>query len=348
MPYFFLLHLTATMLVLMDGEKMNTTLRCVTVAFLGLTLGRQLVAAPTGEVVCRPQFKTQNNCYRLYRPDNSARGLVVMLPYYGSDANEFSTSRLPGLLAKKNVATVVVSASGYLIDDDLVTLKALIEEVAQELNLRARSLLVGGISAGGNGAVRYFEYCSSGHCDARSSPVAVFSVDAPLDLESWWNRQELNLRRGNPKSALEESGAIIDALRWAMGGSPSEVRTAYRSRSPFLASEKDGGNAQLLKNVPIRLYTEPDVVWWMENYGFDYYTINAVDQAALILQLRALGNTNAELIITTGKGFRPPGKRNPHSWTIVDEPDLAEWVTRQFGSARTSSQSTENPATSGR
>lgn len=168
-----------------------------------------------------------------------------------------------------------------------------------------------------------------------STPVAIFSEDAPLDFESWWNRQELNLRRGNPKSALEESQAILEAMRWAMGGSPGEVHQAYRSRSPFLASEKDGGNAQLLKNVPIRLYTEPDVVWWMDNYGFDYYTINAVDQAALILQLRALGNTKAELITTSGKGFRPPGKRNPHSWTIVDEPDLADWIAKSLQHQKT-------------
>jgi hypothetical protein len=37
-----------------------------------------------------------------------------------------------------------------------------------------------------------------------------------------------------------------------------------------------------------------------------------------------------ELIITSGKGFRPPGKRNPHSWTIVDEPDLADWVAKSL------------------
>jgi hypothetical protein len=250
-----------------------------------------------------------------------------MLPYYGADTNEFSSAALPALLAKKNVATLVVSADGYLVDDDLVTLKALISEVVQALNIPAGGLVVGGISAGGTGAVRYSEYCSSGHCDARSTPVAIFSVDAPLDFESWWNRQELNLRRANPNS-LGESQAILDALRWAMGGSPNQVREAYRSRSPFLVSEKDGANAQLLKNIPIRLYTEPDVLWWMENYGCDYYTINAMDQAALVLQLRALGNTKAELIITSGKGFRPPGKRNPHSWTIVDEPDLADWVAK--------------------
>ena len=311
---------------------MNTFLRCLKTILLVLTLSSALVAASDGEVVCRQQLKTSNNCYRLYRPTVPARGLVVMLPYYGSDANEFSAAGLPGLLAKKNVATLVVSASGYLIDDDLVTLKVLIEDAVHELNIPAGSLVVGGISAGGTGAVRYSEYCSSGHCDARSRPVAIFSVDAPLDWESWWNRQELTLRRGNPKSA-PESQAILDALRWAMGGSPTEVRQAYRNRSPFLVSDKDGGNAQLLKNVPIRLYTEPDVLWWMENYGCDYYTINAMDQAALVMQLRTLGNTRAELIVTSGKGFRPPGTRNPHSWTIVDEPDLADWIAQSLAPA---------------
>jgi len=299
------------------------------VILLVLTLGRVAVAEDT-EIVCRQQFKTANNCYRLYKPANPARGLVVLLPYYGSDANEFSSAALPALLAKKNVATMTVSASGYLVDDDLATLGGLIGEVVQELNIPSGTLVIGGISAGGTGAVRYSEYCISGHCDVRSRPVAVFSVDAPLDFESWWKREKLNLRRDNKKSSVEESEAIVGALRSAMGGSPNQARQVYLSRSPFLASEKDGGNARLLKNVPLRLYTEPDVVWMIENVGRDYYTMNAVDQAALVLQLRALGNTKADLIITSGKGFRPPGKRNPHSWTIVDEPELASWITESF------------------
>jgi hypothetical protein len=305
---------------------MSLKLCFLRVSFLVLTLCSAAVVTLDGEVVCRQQFKTPNNCYRVYKPNNPVRGLVVMLPYYGSDANEFSSASLPTLLAKKNLATMVVSASGYMKDDELVTLKSLIEEVARDLNIPPKSLVIGGISAGGTGAVRYSEYCISGHCDAHSSPVAIFSVDAPLDFEGFWNRQKLNLQRGNPKSSLEESQAILDALRSAMGGSPSQVRQVYRSRSPFLASEKDGGNAHWLKNVPIRLYTEPDVVWMIENIGHDYYTINAVDQAALVLQLRAFGNTKADLVTTTGKGFRPAGTRNPHSWTIVDEPELADWI----------------------
>ena len=167
------------------------TWRCLGDIFLILTLSSTVVAGQNGGIVCRQRFKTSNNCYRLYRPAVPARGLVVMLPYYGSDANEFSSAALPGLLAKKNAATMVVSASGYLNDDDLVTLRGLIGEVVQELNIPPGRLVVGGISAGGTGAVRYTEYCISGHCDARSKPVAIFSVDAPLDFESWWNRETL-------------------------------------------------------------------------------------------------------------------------------------------------------------
>jgi hypothetical protein len=286
-----------------------------------------LSAAQDG-IMCRQEFKTSNNCYRLYKPTDPPRGLVVMLPYYGSDANEFSSAALPGLLAKKHIATMVVSASGYLVDDDVTTVKALIDEVIQKLNIPAGSLAIGGISAGGTGAIRYSEYCISAPCEARFRPSAIFSVDAPLDFESWWNRLTLNLRRGDPKSGLGESEAILDALRSALGGSPTQVPQAYRLRSPFLASEMNGGNAHFLKDVPIRLYTEPDVVWMVESLGLDYYTINAVDQAALVLQLRALGNTKATLITTTGKGYRPPGTRNTHSWSIVDEPELADWIAK--------------------
>ena len=140
-----------------------------------------LSAAQDG-VVCRQELKTSNNCYRLYKPTNPPRGLVVMLPYYGSDANEFSSAALPALLVKKNIATMVVSASGYLVDDDVLTLKELIGEVVQELNIPAGRLSIGGISAGGTGAVRYSEYCISAPCDARFKTECDLLRGCPIGL----------------------------------------------------------------------------------------------------------------------------------------------------------------------
>jgi hypothetical protein len=297
-----------------------------------LWLSCVLFAAQDNGVVCAKQFKTTNSCYRLYKPAGPPRGLVVLLPYFGSDANEFSSATLPELLRKQNIMTMTVSAGGYIENQnqELRTLNDLITAVVHEQKIPPRNVILGGVSAGGTGAVRYTEYCLSGHCDPDIGPAAVFSVDAPLDFERLWKSEQLNLQRADPRSALQESQALLDVLRSSLGGSPSAARQAYRNRSPFLASEKNGGNARLLKNTPLRLYTEPDVVWMIENLGLDYYTINAIDQAALVLQLRALGDTGAELITTTGKGFRPPGTRNPHSWSIVDEPDLAGWINRIF------------------
>jgi len=60
----------------------------------------------------------------------------VLLPYYGSDANEFSSAALPQLLAKNNVAMMTVSGAGYLRDTELVTLRELIKEVVGRSRFR--------------------------------------------------------------------------------------------------------------------------------------------------------------------------------------------------------------------
>ena len=99
----------------------------------------------------------------------------------------------------------------------------------------------------------------------------------------------------------------------------------YISYSPFCYTAENGGNARAFKNIYLRCYTEPDVNWWIENRGRDYYGMNAIDLAALVNQLKILGGKKAELITTTGKGFRGDGSRHPHSWSIVDEKELIEW-----------------------
>ena len=286
-----------------------------------------LVASPQ-DVTCVDKYQTSNNCYRLTKTVRAPRGLVVLLPLYGEDAKAFASVKLPQLLASHDIATVAFSAAGYLFDEDVDTLKSLLAEIARAQGIPPGKVMIGGISAGGTGAARFVERCQTQDCGP-VKPLAWFSVDAPLDFEHFWNSQTLNIQRGDPKSHLDESGAILEALKASMGGSPKEARETYLRQSPFIAMEKGGGNAQLLAKIPVRLYTEPDVTWTIQNWGTDYYCSNAVDQAALILQLRLLGNTQADLITTSGKGYRN-GVRNPHSWSIVDEEDLAKWIVKQM------------------
>jgi hypothetical protein len=83
-----------------------------------------------------------------------------------------------------------------------------------------------------------------------------------------------------------------------------------------------------LKGIAIRAYTEPDVNWWIETRRKDYYSMNSIDLAALINELKIFGNENSELIITNNKGYMPDGNRHPHSWSIVDEKEMVDWFLR--------------------
>ena len=50
----------------------------------------------------------------------------------------------------------------------------------------------------------------------------------------------------------------------------------------------------------------------------------------MINELNRLGNQNAELITTQKKGYRKPdNKRHPHSWSIVDNDELINWLLNQ-------------------
>jgi hypothetical protein len=231
------------------------------------------------------------------------------------------------------VVSMPPNLAGYIDDEPVVALHAIIASVVARYNVPDHRIAIGGLSSGGSGAVRYAEYCAQGKCSPRSVPVAVAAVDAPLDYERFWNSQELAVRRGFPKTPLGESRAILNAMREKLGGSPTEARETYKRFSALLVTEPDGGNAKLLRQIPIRLYSEPDFAWYIDNFNVDGYTMNILDQTAMVLQLRVLGNDRAELITTTGKGFRANGQRNPHSWSIVDEADLAAWLLRQMGVA---------------
>jgi hypothetical protein len=134
------------------------------------------------------------------------------------------------------------------------------------------------------------------------------------------------MERDSFGEGAQEAHWIADHLTRELGGPPDAQRAAYAARSPFLYDEPRGGNARFLLTTPLRLYAEPDMGFWLDTMGFDYTDLNAFDVVALTSRLRAMGHPAVRAILTTGRGRRPDGTRNPHSWSIVDEPDLAAWL----------------------
>ena len=304
-----------------------------------LVLGAAPLQGQRTAVVRRTPGDTIGNSYRIHEATSKPQGLLVLLPGYGSGvdgfaASSYTPSMLPARMAEQNVLTIVAVPEAetlYESDQPLRALDSIIAEVLQKYRIPNDRIVVGGFSAGGTGAVRYAQFCAQGQCKATSKVAGVFGVDPPLDFERLFRSSELIVQRNAPRSNIAEERMIVETLRGALGGSPDEASLAYRRQSPLLASDRGGGNASLLAATPIRLYVEPDVQWWMENRDLDYHGMNAVDHAAVINLLRVAGNTRAELITTTGKGYRPNGARHPHSWSIVDEADLAQWITGLLG-----------------
>ena len=302
-------------------------------------------AAAADGVTCVDSLPKPNNCYKLYEPKGNPRGLVVLLPGFGDTVEFYDQFDFPKMMQGRGYLVAAFSMAGYLEwEKDLKTLHTIITEIVKKHKIPPNSLTIGGFSAGGVGAVHYAEYCVEQQCSDTTRAAAVFSVDAPLDVERWFNCIDRQVRWREQKPEFrEEREWIRRVLLGIFGGPPTEKRAAYVKAAPLTATEPNGGNARFLKDTPVRAYTEPDIVWMIENWGVDYYCHNSIDQAALVLELKLLGNKNAELITTTGKGYRAefipePGKpetgkyrkgeRSPHSWMIVDELNLADWIER--------------------
>jgi hypothetical protein len=278
--------------------------------------------------------------YRIYETAGKPVGLLVLIPGGAATPDEYtagggSPSTLPQRLSGQQVVTIVPSAGDYshwLEDGWLKHLDAIVAETLTTHRIPADRVLVGGISSGGTAAVRYAEFCAARRSRSGVRIRGVFAVDAPLDFGRFWRGEMLAIRRGAHPRFVGEAKAVLADMRRVLGGSPDDEPARYLKMSPFSAFAEGGGQARVLAGVPVRLYTEPDIHWWMENRKVDYYSMNALDAAGLVLQLQLLGNRQAELITTQGRGVRPDGTRHPHSWSIVDETDLQAWILRQVKS----------------
>lgn len=81
-----------------------------------------------------------------------------------------------------------------------------------------------------------------------------------------------------------------------------------------------------MKKTKIRLYTEPDTLWWKKNRMADYDQLNSYYIKSLSEDLKESEFNQVEYIATENKGYRANGERHPHSWSIIDKNELINWI----------------------
>ena len=252
---------------------------------------------------------------------------------YQKPSDVLNQTTLPMDAARQGILTIIptfktgISSFGI----DTATQSSFLEilnHVITNNQLTGKKFYVGGFSIGGTCALKYAELSIRNNYPIK--PSKVFALDSPLDFERMYNALLRESQLANAEKFEQgEQLYIINRIKKEFGGTPRTALTNYHTLSPYSFSDTSQQAIKPLANLPIRLYTEPDVLWWLAE-GADYSGMNAFDFAAITNELKRIGNKNITLIITENKGYRKPNNdRHPHSWSIAEAKDLVNWLIAQ-------------------
>ena len=203
--------------------------------------------------------------------------------------------------------------------------RRIVDDVTSRHKLQDLEYYLGGFSMGGSTVVKFAE-------TADKKPKAVFAIDSPLDFERFYNSTKRDVMLFGKGGSGEENIYLylLSRIEQIMGGTPQTALKNYHKISPYSLSDTTQSAIKGLLGTPIRIYIEPDIQWWLDERETDVFGLNIIDCSAMINELKRLGNDRAVLITTQNKGYRKPdNNRHPHSWSIVDNRELIEWLLQQ-------------------
>jgi len=273
--------------------------------------------------------------YTLHLPHSKPIATLIFLSGSALDTttniDEFAIIN-PAL--KKNIAVLFVSTGKVIeflfTDQDIAIIDEIIGNALGKNQLLNQPIFLGGMSLAGTMSLRYYEYCSNNKSLFNLQLKAIAICDAPLDMVRMWHEQEQAIKNKYHPNALGEARWVLHFLKKNLGGSPEEAMESYIKYSPFVYRDETRSKIEIFKHIPIRMYHEPDISWWIEKRGKDYNTINSIDLAGFYNYLKQAGNKHAELTSTMNKRKDHEKGASPHSWTIVDNEDLVNWFLRQI------------------
>ncbi|WP_184548942.1 hypothetical protein [Mucilaginibacter sp. FT3.2] len=255
------------------------------------------------------------------KPATPVKGILILLPAAGEKPKSiFIKTSLPKEMAAYGFTTLTLDVPAQMFADNqcIGELDELIKIKLTQYQLTHHNVVIGGLSDGGAIALSYTEYLNS-----QATPIklkAVFGIDPPTDLTRIYASADKEISYNCPLIASE--GKSVKAyLAHTLGGSPATNPKAYEQLAIYSASAPDGGNARFLKDIPVRLYSEPDLEYVQKTYcaQLQFSNLNAFDLEKLAFNLKQAGNQQSAYITTQGKGF--------HSWNILDAGDFAKWIT---------------------
>ena len=301
----------------------------LTLLLFGINCSAQKTNIPNIKKVYLDNTDTTKNFYTIiYPPKLPWTGYIFLVAGFGETAEKvLQQTDLPKKLALNGILTIIPTFQDGVLSFGVDSLSQqsfgrILKDVTTRHKLIDQPFYLGGYSIGGSCILKYAE-------ESDIKPNAVFAIDPPIDFEQMYNSSKRNLRLSVNTESNGESVFLLKKIKEIMNGTPENAIANYKKISPYSFSDTSQTAIKKLLKVPLRIYTEPDIHWWMKERGMDYTSMNSTLHSAMINELNRHGNRNAKLIITLNKGYRKSdNNRHPHSWSIVDNDELIKWLQK--------------------
>ena len=268
--------------------------------------------------------------YYLAVPPESAEiaGVLVLLPGFAQKAESiFPETKIHNVAYVNGILTIAIAGGHKLYADEKVTAKLdeAFNYIKKKFSVDKENFVIGGFSAGGTISLRYAEYCYENPERASVQPQAVFSVDSPVDLFHIWDYFNREIEKNFSEAGVSEAKYVAEIMLKEIGD-PQTNKANYERLTPFNSELTNPGNEKYLKNIGVRVYHDVDIAWQLKKRRRSLFDSNALASSEMINRLLLLNNERAEFKTAKKPGYRSSGVRHPHSWSIVDEVELIQWV----------------------
>jgi len=272
--------------------------------------------------------KTENDslfskgCYYLKQlpKNNDIKGLLVLIPGYGEHPYAVSVQTSILKEADQNGLAVMMvnltpnNESLPIDSTSMLRLAKMIKDFYAYEKLRPTTpLYLGGFSIGGTTALKFYTLKNS-----EFKINKVFAIDPPLDMV----RLRKSLLKGREKGMVVKLDSLIKNIQEPVKA--LEELSVYNPNFSTIQKLPD------YKQTALRIYCEPDILWWIKNRNMDLSDMNVTDCAGYINTLLQKENPQkVELILTKNKGIRNGNQIHPHSWSIAEPKDLITWLLQE-------------------
>jgi hypothetical protein len=270
----------------------------------------------------RKEIHIDSEYYELIVPKNH-KELLILFPMFGGTNETIKTeSNIVEKALKENISILIfkINQNLFLDINQQKEFGKIIFNVINKNNINGNKIFLGGFSAGGNLALQIGKYLTIAY-NGEFSPKGILVVDAPVDLEQFYNNNLKVFKETNSANAEYFLNLVKNNI-----GNPKKDIDNYKMYSPYLGSLEYIDNVSF-KNTELIFYTELALKFRKENFNQSYEATNGFQLKKLAKLLNKNGTkAKVNYIETHNKGYRKNGIRNPHSWSIINEKKIIDWI----------------------